>query len=220
MHGCFTILRILNSFMNRIGIFGGSFNPVHLGHLSIAETASREFELQKVIFIPCKVSPFKTDDEPMQYVDDQQRVEMLKLSIEDYPKFEISQIELSRGGVSYSYDTVVKIKKSYPDSRLSFIIGTDSLLTLSKWYKIGALLNLCDFVTVERPGIDKRVDENSLGFSTELGKRLLLKAVRGQPMDVSSSDVRQRVAQGLSLQGLVPRAVEEYIVANGLYQRS
>jgi len=73
---------------------------------------------------------------------------------------------------------------------------------------------------VERPGIDKRVDENSLGFSTELGKRLLLKAVRGQPMDVSSSDVRQRVAQGLSLQGLVPRAVEEYIVANGLYQRS
>lgn len=206
--------------MKRIGIFGGSFNPVHLGHLSIAETASREFDLQRVIFIPCKVSPFKTDDEPRQYLDDKQRVEMLELSIKDRPNFEISLIELNRGGVSYSYDTVVEIKKIYPNSPLSFIIGTDSLLTLSKWHEIGALLNLCDFVTVERPGINKSLDKNSLGFSPEMSRNLLLKAIRGQPMDISSSDIRGRVAQGLSLQGLVPRAVEEYIAANGLYQRS
>ncbi|MDA3927251.1 MAG: nicotinate (nicotinamide) nucleotide adenylyltransferase [Kiritimatiellae bacterium] len=202
---------------HRIGIFGGSFNPVHLGHLNIAETACREFNLQKVIFIPCKVSPFKTNNEPIQYISDQQRVDMLKLSIKGRSGFQISEIELNRGGISYSYDTIVEIKKSYPDSHLSFIIGTDSLLTLSKWYKIGALLNLCDFVTVERPRMD-RIDEKSLGFSPELSKHLLLKAVRGRPMDISSSGIREKVARGLSLQGVVTPEVEKYISQHGLYR--
>ena len=201
-----------------IGIFGGSFNPVHAGHLNIAKIASEEFDLRKVIFIPCKVSPFKTGAKSEQYTSDEHRLEMLKLSIAGYRNFEISTIELSRGGVSYSYDTLCEIKKKYPKAHLSFIIGTDSLLTLSQWYKIGALLNLCDFVTVERPGVGREMDETSLGFSPEMSKRLLLKAVSGRLMDISSSKIRQRAAEGVSLQGFVPPAVEEYISRHRLYR--
>ena len=202
-----------------IGIFGGSFNPVHAGHLNIAQIASKEFNLQKVIFIPCKVSPFKIGNEPEQYVSDEHRLEMLKLSLESQNNFEISNIELSRGGVSYSYDTLVDIKQRHPQSHLFFIIGTDSLLTLSQWYKIGALLTLCDFVTVERLGVDRRVDAKSLGFSPELSKRLLLRTVSGKLMNISSSEIRNRATQGLSLQGLVCPAVEEYISRFELYRQ-
>ena len=205
--------------MNHIGIFGGSFNPVHPGHLNIAQIASEEFNMQKVIFIPCKVSPFKIGNEPELYVSDEHRLEILKLSLESHTNFEISDIELSRGGISYSYDTVVDIKKRHPESSLSFIIGTDSLLTLSQWHKIGALLNLCDFVTVERPDINRRVDETNLGFSPEMSKRLLLKAVSGRLMDISSSEIRNRVTQGLSLKGFVCPAVEEYISRHRLYRQ-
>ena len=204
--------------MKRIGIFGGSFNPIHMGHLNIAQIASDEFDLQKVIFIPCKVSPFKIGSEPEQNVSDEHRLKMLNLSLAGAKNFEISNIELSRGGVSYSYDTVVEIKKIYPESHLSFIIGTDSLLTLSQWYKIDALLTLCDFVTVERLGVN-RIDEKSLGFSPELSKHLMHKAVSGRLMDVSSSEIRSRVAQGLSLQGFICPAVEEYINRHELYRQ-
>jgi len=204
--------------MTNIGIFGGSFNPVHLGHLNIAETACCKFDLQKVIFIPCKVSPFKIGEEPGRVVDDQHRVNMLRLSIEKFSNFVLSEMELNRGGVSYSYDTVVEIKKCHPESHLSFIIGSDSLLSLSKWYKIEALLNLCDFVTVERPGVDRRADEDSLGLPPELSKRLLLKSISGRLMDISSSSIRQRIAQGLALTGMVTPVVEEYIKHNRLYK--
>ncbi len=205
--------------MNHIGIFGGSFNPIHCGHLYIAQTAADAFDLQRIIFIPCKVSPFKTHCQPEQYVDDAHRLEMLKLGIAGHRNFELSQMEISRGGVSYSYETVLEIKKIFPESHLSFIIGTDSLLSLSKWHKIDALLNLCDFVTVERPGVDQRLEEQNLGFSAELSQRLLLKSVSGRLMNISSSEIREKVCEGRSIRGLVPEAVEEYIARHGLYQR-
>lgn len=206
--------------MTNIGIFGGSFNPIHCGHLNIAATAADEFELQRVLFIPCKISPFKTGVDAERYVSDEHRLEMIKISLAGHSNFELSQIELRRGGVSYSYETVVEIKKIFPKSHIFFIIGSDSLLTLSKWHKIGALLNLCDFVTVERPGFSKHQLEQSLDFPPELSERLLLRTVRGKLMDISSSEIREKVSAGVSIQGLVPKAVEEYIALQGLYQRT
>jgi len=200
--------------VRNIGIFGGSFNPVHCGHLCIAETAACEFELQRIIFIPCKVSPFKTSGE---YIEDVHRLEMIRLSIAGHCNFELSRMEIDRGGLSYSYETVREIKNLEPEANLFFIIGTDSLLSLAKWHKIDALLNLCDFVTVERPGLDKRIEEQNLGFSSELSQRLMLKSVSGRLMNISSSEIRQRVSEGRSIKGLVPAAVEEYILRNGLY---
>ncbi|MFA7174015.1 MAG: nicotinate-nucleotide adenylyltransferase [Kiritimatiellia bacterium] len=206
--------------MENIGIFGGSFDPIHCGHLNIAVTAACEFELQRVLFIPCKISPFKTGVREESYVSDEHRLAMIQISLAGHSNFELSEIELSRGGVSYSYETVLEIKKNFPDSHLFFIIGSDSLLTLSKWHKIEALLNLCDFVTVERLGIDKQQLEQSLDFSPDVSQRLLLRSIRGKLMDISSSEIRQKISEGISIQGLVPEAVEEYIAGQGLYQRT
>ncbi|MDD2598883.1 MAG: nicotinate-nucleotide adenylyltransferase [Kiritimatiellae bacterium] len=206
--------------MKNIGILGGSFNPIHCGHLNIAETAACKFKLQRVLFIPCKISPFKTGAAAEKYVSDEHRLAMIQLSLEGHSNFELSEIELSRGGVSYSYETVLEIKNMFPEADLFFIIGSDSLLTLSKWHKIEALLNLCNFVTVERPGIDRQQLEQSLDFPPEVSRRLLRRAIRGRLMDISSSEIREKVAEGTSLQGLVPKAVEEYIARQGLYQRA
>jgi nicotinate-nucleotide adenylyltransferase len=96
---------------HRIGIFGGSFNPFHLGHLNIANVALKQIKLDKVLFIPCKVSPFKTGCCPDKFVDDFHRLKMTELGIEGYGKFELSRIEIDRGGISYSHDTVLQIRK-------------------------------------------------------------------------------------------------------------
>ena len=170
----------------RIGILGGSFNPVHLGHVSIAETACARFDLDKVLFVPCKVSPFKVGSGPEGDVDDSDRVKMLELSVAGNRRFEISDLELRRGGVSYTYDTVCAVKAQYPDARIYFILGSDSLQGLDKWYKIESLLNMCIFVTVKRPGF-KEMPCGEFGFTPEVTKRLRRHSVSGQLLDISSS---------------------------------
>jgi len=201
--------------MYQIGILGGSFNPVHLGHVNIARIAQDQFELDKVMFVPCKVSPFKTHDEPLRYITDYQRVKMIELALLDYPDFELSSLEINRGVVSYSFDTVKTISQMYKDARIFFIIGTDSLHTLSKWYKIHALLTLCDFVTVERPGVENISDIP--GFNEIEIRRLTEHRVSGKLLDISSSDIRSKLAAGEPISGLVDPKVEEYITENLLY---
>ncbi len=201
---------------HRIGIFGGSFNPVHLGHLNIASTALQKFELDKVIFIPCKVSPFKTGCEPETFVDDVHRLKMIELSIQHCDKFELSLQEINRGGVSYSFDTVSDVKRCYSCSDLFFIIGSDTLITLSKWYKIHALLNMCEFVTVNRPGVTENLVDLS-DFSADEYKRLTAHQITGRLFDISSSDIRKRIAAGESINGLVEKKVEKYIIEHRLY---
>ena len=201
---------------HRIGIFGGSFNPFHLGHLNIANVALKQIKLDKVLFIPCKVSPFKTGCRPDKFVDDLHRLKMTELSIEGYDKFELSRIEIDRGGISYSYDTVLQIKKKFPDSVLFFVIGADTLPSLSKWYKIHALLTMCEFVTVGRPGVKEILTEIP-GFATEESKRLTEHRITGRLFDISSSEIRRKIAAGESIEGLVDPKVEDYIMLNKLY---
>lgn len=207
-----------NALMNctRIGIFGGSFNPFHLGHLNIANLALSQFQLDKVVLIPCKVSPFKTECSPEMYVDDIHRLNMTELCIEGDEKFELSRIEIDRGGVSYSHDTVLEIKKLFPQSEFFFIIGADTLLTLSKWYKIHALLTMCEFVTVGRPGVEEDLTDVP-GFDAVENRRLREHRITGKLFDISSSDIRKKIAAGESISGLVDPKVEDYIRKFNLY---
>jgi nicotinate-nucleotide adenylyltransferase len=200
----------------RVGILGGSFNPIHLGHVSIARSAAQRFHLDRVIFVPCKVSPFKLGQEPEKSVSDRDRIQMIALSIGDEGAFSVSDAELRRGGVSYSYDTVMRIRGDFPGAALYFIVGSDTLPTLSQWHKIESLLNLCTFVTVERGGVAPP-PQKVPGFSDALSSRLSEFRFAAELLDISSSDIRRKVAAGESIDGLVDSKVEAYIKKHRLY---
>jgi len=201
--------------MRHIGILGGSFNPIHLGHLFIGRAAAEAFCLDSVLLLPSNVSPFKCGLPCLASGDD--RLEMVRLSVAGDPLFEPCAIDLERGGVSYAIETVKALREKQPLDRFSFIIGMDSLRELSHWHKIGELLTLCDFITVERPGIDVAVTSEALAFPPEVRERLLLGVIRGRPCDISSSEIRRRIAEGKSIRYLVCPAVEVYIRSRGLY---
>ena len=201
--------------MRHIGILGGSFNPIHLGHLLNGRAAAEVCGLDSVLLVPSNVSPFKCG-QPGQ-AERADRLEMVRLSIEGDPLFEPCALELERGGISYSIDTVNALREKHPADRFSFIIGMDSLRELSHWHRIGELLTLCDFITVERPGVDAPVAEAALAFPPEVRQRLLAGVITGRPCDISSSEIRRRIAKGMSIRYLVCPAVEAYIRSRGLY---
>jgi nicotinate-nucleotide adenylyltransferase len=200
---------------NKIGILGGTFNPVHIGHLILAQNAMEAIDLSKVLFIPCAQPPHKA---ATALVAAEHRVAMLEAAIEDDLRFEICDIEIKRAGPSYSIDTVTTLKKLYPETDFYFIIGGDSLLELHLWKDIDNLLRLCKFVTFARPGAGlEHVQPKDLRLDPPWAESLLKEAVTGRQVDVSSSDIRHRVAEGMSIRYLVPRLVEIYIAEHNLY---
>ena len=202
---------------NRIGLLGGTFNPVHLGHLVIAQNALEVFDLDKVIFIPCANPPHKT---PSILASAEHRMAMLETVIEDDPRFEVSDIEIRRDGTSYTIDTVTQLKKLSPYAEFHFIIGADSLLELHSWKDIGQLLKLCTFVTFARPGADtSRIRANDLKLDPPWAEKLLENIATSHLLDISSSDIRHRVAEGMSIRYLVPLEVEMYIAEHNLYAK-
>ena len=197
----------------RIGILGGSFNPVHLGHLITAQSAIESFKLDMVFFMPCNIQPLKGG---RGRIDSEHRLAMVELAISDNLKFDLLDIEIARGGTSYAIDSVRKIRAMCPTSELFFIIGTDTLRELHLWRDIYQLLDLCGFVTLARPGYDLGGDD-ALKLRSPWREALLKNTVAGRMIDISSSDIRHRVAEGMSIRYLVPCSVEEYIYKNGLY---
>lgn len=200
---------------NRIGILGGTFNPVHRGHLALAREAITAFHLDKVLFIPSAKPPHKT---PQILASVKHRMAMLKLATRGNPQFEICDIETRRTGPSYTIDTVIQLKKINPAVEYYFIIGSDSLLELHMWKQINDLLNLCTFISFGRPGI-RTGKAKDFHLGPKWGKKLLKNFVTGQLPDISSSNIRQRVAQGKSIRYLVPKEVAEYISGKGLYTK-
>lgn len=202
---------------NRVGILGGTFNPVHLGHLVIAQNALEVFDLDKVIFVPCANPPHKTSS---ILASAEHRMAMLESAIEDDPRFEISDIEIRRNGTSYSIDTVTQLKRLSPSTEFHFIIGADSLLELHLWKDIGTLLKLCTFVTFDRPGVNtSRIQPKDLNLDPPWPGKLLKNVATGHLLDISSSDIRHRVAEGMSIRYLVPQSVEMYIAEHNLYAK-
>lgn len=200
---------------SRIGILGGTFNPIHTGHLIMAQCALEIFELSKVLFVPCATPPHKT---AARLVSVKHRLAMIDAAIENDLRFELCDIEVVRGGTSYSVETVTQLAGLYSDSDLYFIIGSDTLLELHSWRNIGKLLKLCTFVTLVRPGFNTdTVSRAELHLDSDAARKLMDKVSVCHMVDISSSDIRHRIAEGMSIRYLVPRAVELYIAEHCLY---
>jgi nicotinate-nucleotide adenylyltransferase len=198
----------------RIGVFGGSFDPVHIGHLIVAQDAVEQLELDRLIFVPAAVSPLKRHQAP---VDGQHRKRMLELATANNLRFEVSDIELQRGGVSYTFDTIQHLQADHPDAELFFIAGLDSLADLHRWRNADELLECCTVVPFGRGGEDPGEVIARSGLSNGWKTKLMNRLIRIHEVEVSASEIRMRIAEGLSIQTLVPPEVEMYIVEHHLY---
>lgn len=199
----------------RLGIFGGSFNPVHYGHLLLAETCREQAQLDEVWFVPNAISPLKQDQPPAA---DRHRVEMLKLAIGGHEAFRLCTLEIDRGGISYTVDTLDQIAKEQPEADLYFLMGADSLVDFSKWREPQRICSLALPLVVRRFGSPEPQYE-ALGavLSAEQLSLVRQMTVEMPIIDLSSSDLRRRAAEGLSLRFRTPRAVEKYIEMHGMY---
>jgi nicotinate-nucleotide adenylyltransferase len=200
---------------SRIGILGGTFNPVHLGHLILAQSAVETFNLSRLLFIPCAIPPHKRTS---ALLPAQRRLDMINAAIEGDPRFEVSDIEIERGGISYAVDTVAALTRSYPDSELFFVIGDDTLPELHQWKDIYSLLPMCRFAAFSRGRERGTLRPDDLKLDPPWPERLMADFTAGRRIEISSSDIRYRVAEGLSIRYLVPDAVEMYIAEHGLYR--
>ena len=200
----------------RIGIMGGSFDPIHIGHLMVAEQMREARQLERILFIPSKIPPHKAERELASPRD---RIKMARLAVEGHSAFDVSDIELRREGPSYSIDTLAELREKWRDQhRIFFIIGSDTLADLPTWRRPGDLVDQADFLTAVRPGfpIDSW-DDLSVTFSPEQVARLKQGCVDTIPIGISSTEIRRRARQGHSIRYLVPEAVEQYIQRRGLY---
>jgi nicotinate-nucleotide adenylyltransferase len=214
----------------RIGILGGTFNPVHYGHLAAAEEVRDRLKLDRVLFIPAFLPPHKDEDLPSAV----QRLEMVRLAISGNQLFKASDIEIKRGGRSYTVDTIEELHQHYPGTELFFITALDSFLEIKTWKDWERLLSVCTFVVLSREGyrfgdlaalglqgvraedlasLDSRVrDETTLSVG---GSRIVLERI--PYYEISSTDIRQRIQRGRSIKYLLPEPVERYIIENKLY---
>lgn len=202
----------------RIGIFGGSFDPVHLGHLWIAEAATERLALDRLLWIPSATQPLKPDG---PVAGNEQRLEMLRLAISGRAGHEVDDREIRRAGVSYSVDTVTELGKENPGADLFLIIGSDSLSSMRRWHQPERLLSQVVLAVVQRGG------EEPIDFSVLQGLvgqdciDLFRQCVIEMPViEISSSEIRERAGQGSSVRHRVPRAVEAYLAANRVYRPS
>lgn len=199
----------------RIGILGGTFNPVHIGHMIVAQDAMEAFELAKVLFMPCDKPPHKA---AASLIPATHREAMLETALQGNQYFEICDIEIRRGGTTYSVDTVRELTHQDPNHEFVFVIGSDTLLELYQWKTIGELLNLCRFAAMVRPGFElNTITEKDLKLDPPWPRRLLKNVSTGHQVDISSSDIRRRITGGMSIRYLVPQDVETYITEHRLY---
>jgi nicotinate-nucleotide adenylyltransferase len=200
--------------VEKIGILGGTFNPVHTGHLLIAQAAREQYGLERVLLMPCYKPPHKNVAGLAPATD---RLAMVRLAVRGDPGLGVCNLELERGGISYAVTTMKAFRQRYPGILPHFIIGMDSLRELHLWRNVRELLELCPFIVVDRPGMDRPVCASELPLPAPWPLRLLTSLVRGRLFEVSSSEIRRRVAENRTIRYLVPEAVEDYIRRKGLY---
>lgn len=196
--------------MTRLGVFGGTFDPIHFGHLRMAEEAREKFGLDTVLFVPNYVSPFKLD---RPVTPGPLRVQMIQMAIGDNPQFAVDSREIEREGPSYSVETLRALKAERGEVDLFFLTGTDAVKGLPGWKEPEELLGLARFIAAARPGVEKKEVLAALPDSWE--ERILFLPMR--ELDISSTDLRARVTDGRSLRYLTPRSVEEFVREHRLY---
>lgn len=198
--------------MQKIGVIGGTFDPIHYGHLAAAEEARARVGLDKVTFVVARLPPHKLDEEvtPVQH-----RLAMVRLGIASNPFFEISTVDMERPGPSYTVDTISMLREQWgEDSQVFFIMGLDSLAEMPTWHQPERLIQLCRLVAVTRPGIE--VDLPALERLIP-GLSARLEIIDMPEVEISSSDLRRRVREGLPIKYQVPEEVERYIREHRLY---
>ena len=207
----------------RTGILGGSFDPVHLGHINLALDARNNAGLHEVVFVPARIQPFKQD---RKVTSGEDRIAMLRLALSQYDELTVSSTELDHEGVSYTYLTLRRLqefydgvasRKGFDGAKLYFIIGTDSLLKLDTWMNAEELLHNYSYIVGSRPGYLQTELEESMKHLHETYGTEIINLPQMQ-MDVSSTEIRGRIAEGKPLTGLVPETVERYIAEHGLYR--
>lgn len=212
------------------GLFGGTFNPIHYGHLKAADEVLRCFPLDRILFIPSYIPPHKSQKEVVAV---EHRLRMVEIACQNQPKFLVSDVEARNPTPSYSIVTLRKLKEIYPEDKFFFIVGSDAFLEIETWKDYTELLKECSFIVVSRPGfglrsvrrvIEKIRQENLAGiekFSLPSPDELSVNGVyllEIDSLDISSSEIRKRLQSGLPITGLVPEGVEEYINKYNLYR--
>lgn len=188
----------------KLGIYGGSFNPVHIGHLLVAQAAVEELRLDKLFFVPAAQSPFKPDS---QIAPAEIRLKLLRLALAGKTNCEVDEQEIKRGGISYAIETLRDYAKRFPPAELFYLIGADNISKLNEWREADELAKLAEFVAIPRPG----------GKAAEFPKPFRGKILKGFPIDISSSQIRARIKANLPIKNLVPPFVAEAIHAAKLY---
>lgn len=215
----------------QLGILGGTFNPIHYGHLAAAETVRERLNLSRVLFIPSYHPPHKLEGDLPAALH---RMRMVELATAGNPAFELSEIEISRQGKSFTIDTIEALLRQRPHAELFFITGIDSFLEIRTWHQWERLLSLCSFVVISRPGY-RFADLGRIDFMNHAADALAgldngsqvqaIVQTGGCPViletiplhDISSTDIRRRLRSGESVKYLLPAEVETYIIQNNLY---
>lgn len=197
----------------KIGIMGGTFNPIHNGHLALAEHAYREYFLDEVVFIPSGKPFYKTD---IWIASDKDRLEMVLLAIEDKPYFSLCTMEIERPGNTYTIDTMEQLQRENREDSYYFLIGADSLLDLKEWYRAEELLKITKFIVATRNHANMQdlcnvADQLTRQYGTEFS------FLNMPNIDISSTDIRGRLKEGKSVTSMLPKSVEEYIQRYELY---
>jgi nicotinate-nucleotide adenylyltransferase len=211
----------------KVGIFGGTFNPIHFGHLRTTLEVYEHFALDKVLFIPSYTPPHKmTGDVAAPEI----RLEMIRKAVDDFPGFEVSDVEIMRKDVSYSLDTIKALRAESKDIRIFFILGSDAFCELNTWKDYEELIFLCDFIVMTRPGFETenikkvlppdickrfRYDEKNNVYESDAGTSIFFHEVT--KLDISSTTIRKLLKEGKSIKHLLPESVEKYILKSGLY---
>jgi nicotinate-nucleotide adenylyltransferase len=217
----------------KIGIFGGTFNPIHYGHLRAAEEVREKFHLSKIIFIPSKSPPLKTHE----LIESEHRYKMTELALSGNGFFEISDIEFKRPGKSFTVQTIEELRRIFHDMDLYFILGIDSFLEIPTWLQPEKLMSLTDFIIIARPSfrfvdlllspyinvqrqVLEKLDKAELeSYSAALKSKRVIIAMKIPLLDISATEIRKRFREGKSIKYLLPESVESYIIANKLYAR-
>ncbi|WMM23539.1 nicotinate-nucleotide adenylyltransferase [Tissierella sp. MB52-C2] len=197
----------------KIAVMGGTFDPIHNGHLIVAEYVRTSLKLDKVVFIPSGVHPFKNNK---NITEGKKRLDILSLAIKSNEYFDISAMEINREGITYTIDTIKELKKIYKEDEVYFIIGSDIIFEIEKWKGFEELVGLCKFILLYRPGknedkIENRIEELKKLYGLEFTR------VEAPLIEISSTEIRERVKEDLSIKYLVPEIVEDYIYKHKLY---
>lgn len=196
------------------GVFGGTFNPIHFGHLLLAENIREEFGLDKILFIPSQIPPHKS---LTNVIEAEARLDMVRIATRDNPWFEVSDIEMRRTGPSYTVDTLLALQDVYGPNQLNLIVGADSMVQIPTWRRFEEILKLSAIIVARRPETQEdTLDRAIMRLEKDYGA--VIRKSRAVALNYSSTEIRERVRSGLSITYRVPGDVEAIILGNGYYR--